>query len=320
MDLDVRRLRLLREVALRGTIAATADALGFTPSAVSQQLSTLERESATALLERSGRTVRLTDAGRLLVERTGPVLVALEEAQAALEASRQEVGGELRVAASGSVARALVVPVVGALAREHPKLRVEVLEVEPEDGMREVRLGELDLVVAHDYEHARRPHPDDLVVVDLFVEDLFVVAPAGRFAGPLSLAGLAGEVWAADPPGSSCGRAMRSTCRAAGFEPDVRYNSREAAVVLRAVLDGSAIALLPELALAAAPPGLDILAVTDVPVRRRVFGARRRGDPVRPSVALALEHLARAAQGLHVAGSVPARAQEITAPGRFSSA
>ena len=97
MDLDVRRLRLLREVALRGTIAAAADALGFTPSAVSQQLSTLERESATALLERSGRTVRLTDAGRLLVERTGPVLVALEEAQAALEASRREVGGGLRV-------------------------------------------------------------------------------------------------------------------------------------------------------------------------------------------------------------------------------
>src|SRR5438128_504007 len=147
MELDARRLRVLREVALRGTITAAAGTLGFTPSAVSQQLSALERESGTALLERTGRQVRLTDAGRL------------------------------RVAASGSVARALVIPVAAALADECRELRVTVLEFEPEDSLRELRLGALDLVVAHEYDHDRRPPAPDLVRVDLFEEDLLLAAP-----------------------------------------------------------------------------------------------------------------------------------------------
>lgn len=157
-------------------------------------------------------------------------------------------------------------------------------------------------------------------MVELFVEALYVAAPAGRFAGRLALADLAREVWAADPPDASCGAAMRRACRAVGFEPDVRYNSRESAVVLRAVRDGAAVALLPELALASAPPGVDVLEVTDVPVRRRVFGARRRGDPVRPAVALLLERLTRAARHLHVVGSSLDSAQEIRPPTSSSSA
>src|SRR5919204_2908921 len=157
MDLDVRRLRVLREVALRGTLAAAAESLGFTPSAISQQLSTLQRESGAALLERRGGRVRLTQAGQILVERTEPVLIALDEARAALEESRGTVAGELRVAAAGSVARALVIPVLAQVARASPRLHVELLQYGPDDSLREVRLGELDVVVAHEYEHERRP-------------------------------------------------------------------------------------------------------------------------------------------------------------------
>src|SRR5215469_16544817 len=123
MDLDVRRLRILREVALRGTVTAAAEALGYTPSAISQQLSALERESGTALLERAGRRVRLTDAGRVLVRRTEPVLAALEE-------SRDAIAGELRIAASGSIARALVIPVAARAAASRPSLRITVIESE----------------------------------------------------------------------------------------------------------------------------------------------------------------------------------------------
>src|SRR3954453_7347357 len=115
MDLDVRRLRVLREVALRGTVAAAANALGYPASAVSQQLSALERESRTALLERAGRGVRLTDAGRLLVERTEPILAALEHAAGALEASSGTVSGHVRISAMASVAAPLVLPVVTSL-------------------------------------------------------------------------------------------------------------------------------------------------------------------------------------------------------------
>src|SRR3954452_10344474 len=119
MQLDVRRLRVLREIALRGTLTAAADALGYTPSAVSQQLSALERETGTALVERRGRSVRLTEAARLLVARTEPVLVALEEARAALEEWQTTLTGELAVAASGSVAAWLVNPVAAQMSREH---------------------------------------------------------------------------------------------------------------------------------------------------------------------------------------------------------
>src|SRR5262249_14559526 len=101
MDLDARRLRVLREVAVRGTVTAAADSLGFTPSAISQQLSALERETGVVLLERAGRRVRLTDAGQVLVQRTEPVLAALEEAQAALEESRDSIAGGMRIAAAG---------------------------------------------------------------------------------------------------------------------------------------------------------------------------------------------------------------------------
>jgi DNA-binding transcriptional LysR family regulator len=296
MDLDIRRLRVLREVALRGTIVAAADSLGFTPSAISQQLSALERESGSVLLERTGRRVRLTDAGQVLVERTEPVLVALEEAKAALEESRTTVAGDLRVAASGSLARAFVVPTVASVAQEYPQLKITLLEYEADDSLRELRLGQLDIVVTHEYDHERRPPEPELVRVDLFAEDMLVAAPAGLFDGPVALADLKGEIWAADPPSNSCGRAVRSACRAVGFEPDVRYNSNEYSVLLAAVVHGGAVALMPRLGLAGAPAGVDVLSVADLPTRRLVFAARRRGDPPRPGVTTVLDHLQAAAR------------------------
>jgi DNA-binding transcriptional LysR family regulator len=299
MDLDIRRLRVLREVALRGTIASAADSLGFTPSAISQQLTALERESGSVLLERTGRSVRLTDAGRLLVERTEPVLVALEEAKAALEASRTTIAGDLRIAASGSLARAFVVPAIADVARKYPQLDITLLEFESDDSLRELRLGQLDIVVTHEYDHEPRPPEPELVRVDLCAEDMLIAAPAGLFEGPVALADLKGEIWAADPPTNSCGRAVRSACRAVGFEPDVRYNSNEYGVLLAAIVHGGAVALMPRLGLVGAPAEVDVLPVADLPTRRLVFAARRRGDPPRPVVTMMLEHLQAVAAQSH---------------------
>ena len=297
MDLDIRRLRVLREVALRGTIASAADSLGFTPSAISQQLTALERESGSVLLERTGRSVRLTDAGQLLVERTEPVLVALEEAKAALEGSRTTIAGDLHIAASGSLARAFVVPAIADVAEKYPQLKITLLEFEADESLRELRLGQLDIVVTHEYDHERRPAEPELVRVDLFAEDMLVAAPAGLFEGPVALADLKDEIWAADPPTNSCGRAVRSACRAVGFEPDVRYNSNEYSVLLAAIMHGGAVALMPRLGLAGAPAEVDVLPVADLPTRRLVFAARRRGNPPRPGVTTVLEHLRAIAQG-----------------------
>lgn len=298
MDLDVRRLRVLREVALRGTVTAAAEALGYTPSAISQQLSALERECATALLERAGRRIRLTEAGRLLVSRTEPVLAALEEARAALEQARDTVAGDLRVAASGSVARALVIPVAAALSAENARLRVTVDEHETDAGLRELRLGSLDVVVAHEYDQDRLPSEPDIARFSLFTEEMFVAAPSGRFTGPVAIAGLAQEIWAAEPPGSTCGRAARAACRAAGFEPDVRYVSSEPGIVLSAVQAAGAVSLMPRLALADPPRGVDILPVTGPGARRAVFAARRRGSASRPGIVLLLSRLRSAARAL----------------------
>ena len=310
MDLDVRRLRVLREVALRGTLAAAAESLGFTPSAISQQLSTLQRESGAALLERRGGRVRLTQAGQVLVERTEPVLIALDEARAALEESRGTVAGELRVAAAGSVARALVIPVLAQVARASPRLHVELLQYEPDDSLREVRLGELDVVVAHEYEHERRPTQRGLVRVALFAEDLQVVAPAGRFAAPVTLPDLASEVWAAEPPDSACGRALRSACRAAGFEPDVRYNSSESAAVFSAVACAGAVSLVPSLSCTNHPPGVVIVPLAGAPTRRFVFAAHRPGNPVRPSIRLMIDGLKQATRDITTLGIWPSDAPE----------
>jgi DNA-binding transcriptional LysR family regulator len=381
MDLDVRRLRILREVALRGTITAAAGSLGFTPSAISQQLSALERESGTTLLERAGRRVRLTYAGQALVAQTGQVLAALESAQAALEASRTTIGGELRVAAAGSVAQALVLPVAAALTASYPQLRPTVTEHDPDDGLRELRLGGLDIVVAHEYQHDQRPPAPDLTRIPLLQEDLLAALPAlpaqaspalgspaqgspaqgspaqgspaqsdwaqgapirnGQAKGslppggpaeasgsqpwtshdrpepdagaagelePVALAELADRIWAAEPAGSTCGRAVRTACRIAGFEPDVRYVSAEIGVALTAVATAGAVALVPRLGLAVLPPGVEVRPVTGVNMRRNVFAAFRAGSADRPAVALALAELAAAAARL--ATSMPG----LTAP------
>jgi molybdate transport repressor ModE-like protein len=298
MQLDVRRLKILREVALRGTIAAAADALGFTPSALSQQLSTLERETGTRLLERGGRRARLTREGEILVQRTERVLSALEEAQAALEQARGTVNGELRLAASGSIARALVIPSLAELGRCCPHLRVTVLEYDALDSLRELRSGDIDVVVCHEYEDDPQPFADDVVRVDLFTEQLRLIAPAGRFKTPIRLRNLARETWAAEPAVTACGLAFRRACRTAGFEPDVRYTSSESATLLSAVATGDAVALLPRLACTELPPGIGAFPLASAPLRRAVFAAHRRGTPVRPSVRVVLDALTAAVTGI----------------------
>jgi len=299
MELDVRRLRVLREVALCGTVTAAAESLGFTPSAVSQQLSALERESGVTLLERAGRRVRLTDAGQVLVRHTEPVLAALEEAQAALEESRDSIAGEMRLAAAGSIARALVIPVVARITAARPALRATVLECETGDSVRELLLGHLDVVVAHEYSGSESGQPPDGAVrVDLFTEDMCVAVRAGRHAARVDLATLAGAVWAAEPPQSTCGRATRAGCRAAGFDPDIRYVSSDPGVLLSAVRCAGAVALLPRLAVAEPPPGVDVLPVAGAGIRRLVYATHRRGSAGRPGIALVLASLSAAAAEL----------------------
>src|ERR671937_1936687 len=178
--LDLRRLRLLRELKERGTIAAVADALQFTPSAVSQQLAMLERETGVRLLERAGRGVRLTDPALVLVEHAGALLERAAEAEADLAAATSTVTGRGRITGFQSVALRIALPAMEALARDAPRLRCELIEAEPEQALPALALGDLDLVLGDEWEHQPLRLPDGVRRDDLLRDPVFLVLPAGH--------------------------------------------------------------------------------------------------------------------------------------------
>ncbi len=291
--LDVRRLRVLLELAEQGTIAATARSLGYSPPAVSQQLAALEREAGVALLEPEGRGRRLTDAGRELVHHAAAVLRELEAAEAALARTRTDVVGELRCAAFPSAFEHVLVPALAQLAAAHPGLRPVARELEPDEALPALRRRELDLVVGQHY--AFRPQPDDpaLERVALFEEPVRLAAPVGRFpAGPVAMGDLAEEGWVIGRTGTWCESVVLHTARAAGFEPRAAHRAQDFAVVQALVAHGMALALLPALA---GPPrtGVALHELTGPPVARAIYAAVRAGSTERPAIRAALDALQR---------------------------
>src|SRR5688500_10121882 len=238
--LDVRRMRVLREVAARGTIAAAARALAFTPSAVSQQLAALEREAGVALLDRHGGRVRLTEAGRRLVARTEAILIELEAASAELSAAAADVTGDVHVAAFPSAERALLAPAIATLLGRHPDARVRTTELAPEASLPALRLGDVDLGASH--ADTSRPAPPDprLERVDLLEDPLRVVLPPGHPAarGAVALAELADARWVATPEGTACRAILEHACATAGFRPEVPFHANDFGVLAAYVAAG----------------------------------------------------------------------------------
>ena len=302
--LDVRRLRLLRELQTRGTVTAVAEALAYTPSAVSQQLATLEREAGVPLLEREGRRLRLTDAGRGLVEHADAVIARLELAESELAAAAgDEAVGRVRIAAFQTAASGLVLPLLGTIAAEHPKLRLELHELEAEDGLELLRRAEVDLVLAEEYDYAPRERDPSLVFSDVCRDPLVLVLPAAHplcAADPetVPLAALAEEPWATPRSGTAFLASMVRACRAlGGFEPDLRHRSNDLAVLEQLVAAREAVALLPSLGGPGRVPGVAVRRTAEAPLDRSIFLAVRRGSAGRPAltaVARALREQARA--------------------------
>src|SRR5512132_3863979 len=175
--LDLRRLRLLYELHQRGTIAAVADALQFTPSAVSQQLAVLERETGVRLLERAGRGVRLTDSALALVEHADALLERAALAETDLAAAAGTVTGRGRIAGFQSVLLRIALPAMQALARDAPRLRCEVVEAEPEQSLPALALGDVDLVLGDEWQHQPWGLPTALQVHELFRDPVYLVLP-----------------------------------------------------------------------------------------------------------------------------------------------
>ncbi|MCA2228693.1 LysR family transcriptional regulator [Nonomuraea aurantiaca] len=276
--LDPRKLHLLRELAQRGTIAAVAEALSFTPSAISQQLSALEREAGVPLLERTGRTVTLTPAGHLLVEHAQDILEQLERASAALAAVRSGPSGPLRVGAFPTAARVLLPPALAELSRAHPGLRPMISEIDPADVSAVLRAGELDVALVHEYDFVPPVTDASLETEPLFGEQMYLTDRA-------TIADARDDAWIVGKPGTLCHAMAIRACQAAGFEPRVRHRIDDFDTVLAFVAAGQGVALVPRLAALAPPHGVTL---TGLPLSRRTLAAFRRGYGEHPAIKAAV--------------------------------
>lgn len=292
MEISVQQLRMLREVANQGTIAAAAERLGYTPSAVSQQLSAAEKVTGIAVLERTGRNVMLTDAGRELVRHAEMVLIHLEQAQAAVERVHGAVAGTVRLGFLESIAASMLSPLLGQLRADYPDLAMRTRWVDGIDPLALVRTGELDLAFVIDYPSAPSPMPSDLATEQVCVDWFRVAVPSTRWSGKppavLDVAELADEEFIAPPWADSCGRAVMLTCRRAGFEPDVAHEVPDYPATLRLVAAGIGVSLIPDLGLRSVPDGVTVVDPSE-PVCRTVELAYRKSSAERPAIRAVLD-------------------------------
>ncbi|HUN34996.1 MAG TPA: LysR family transcriptional regulator [Trebonia sp.] len=313
--LDIRRLRMLHEFAARGSIARTADALGYTPSAVSQQLAALEREAGTALLDRTARSAGLTDAGRRLAKHAERILAMVEEAEADLSAHAAEPSGRVVVTAFPSAAVAFA-PALARSLRAHPMLTLLLRQSSPEDGLQLVRSGEAEVAIADDWTGritaslepaAGRPGDSPangvLTHYHLLRDPLVLVVERGHSAAdpkaPVDLRALRDEPWLAAPAGEPTREAFDRLMAAVGVTPPVPSEFEGLGTVANLVARGLGIAIMPRLAVGAyerrlvvreLPAGLDLA--------RDIYAVARTASVGRPSVAVIVAALRGAARSL----------------------
>ena len=254
--LDVKRLKVLREVARSGSFSAAAEELGYTQPAISQQISALEREAGTRLLQRGARGVTLTDAGRSLVDHSDAILARLAAAEEELEAIAGLRGGRLRLASFPTAGATLVPLAIAMFSDRHPDVELSLIEAEPEDALPRLRAGDLDVALTFEYSSlpgsAHEPLNDEVELVHLLDDPMYVALPLDhRFARrrTIRLEQLAEESWSQADCAGLCGRMHVAACEAAGFEPRVGFESDDYNVVQGLVAAGVAISLIPELAL-----------------------------------------------------------------------
>jgi DNA-binding transcriptional LysR family regulator len=280
--LDVRRLVLLREVHLRGSITAAARALSYTHSAVSQQLALLEKEAGVTLLEKVGRGVQLTPAAEELVQHTSEILLVLERAEADLATSEAQVRGTLRLAAFSTISRYAIPQLIETLDDRHPALDVRFRQVEPEEGLLLLSSRRLDVLVVDSYPGTTTPVPEGLQAELLTHDPIHAYLPH-RPSDPAA-ADLTGVRWVLEPSGTESHAWGRRVCQEHGFEPDVAYESDDLLFHLRMVEAGLAAAFLPDLLVREAGATLTPSTLLDLDQRRSISMIYRSGSRRRPAI------------------------------------
>jgi molybdate transport repressor ModE-like protein len=292
--LDVHRLRVLREIALRGTLTAAAKALWITTPSVSHHVAALEQETGVKLLERVGRRVRLTPAAQRLVKSSEAVFAAMERAEAELALAREEVVGTVTIASFMSAMRPLVIPAVMALAAQYPSLTVHIEDIDQPEGFSALRSGAVDIALGLEWSLDTGPVEPDLDRERLISEPVFIALPSShpRAKGPVALSDLADDAWIA-PVDDPCRRAILHSATCGGFEPRLApISSCHYETIAAAVGAGLGVSVLPAFALeGCAIPDVVLHPLTEVPLRRLIFATMRPGSRENPAIAATLSAL-----------------------------
>jgi molybdate transport repressor ModE-like protein len=302
--LSLERLRVLQAVARHGSVTAAAAELRVTTSAVSQQLTKLERESGTTLVERSGRGIRLTDAAQLLAGHASAILSMAEQAQADVDARAGAVAGRLVLASLPTATRGLAAPALRQLAAAYPALHVELTEADPSESVPALVQGAADLVIAHDWSNAPLAAPDGVAKALLLEDPADIAVPAAHplarqaagapGGGAVQLAQLGAGPWICGTPGTSCHDWLTFTLRSARLEPRFAHRANEHATQLSLVAAGLGIAVMPRLGRGPVPEGVHMIAVRPA-LRRNIYALWRTTAARRPAIGAAVSALREAA-------------------------
>jgi DNA-binding transcriptional LysR family regulator len=310
MDLDPRRLHILRAVALRGGVTDAAGLLNLTASAVSQQLSQLELEVGIALINRTQRRVTLTAAGKILALRAERIEQELTEAKLELTALSGSVKGSVTIAGFETAIRYLLVPTFGILARTHPDLHPHVIEeVDEGKAIRELRTGGMDMLITEREDHHPEPSYHNLAIHSLVDDDYRIVVPSSWVPTPNSIRDLADRPWVVGPPESACGQALKRLTEKHAFAPQCDHVCNEFPTMLSLVAAGLGAAILPTLALG----GINSESTTITPIpsscSRRLSVVHRapRFSP-EPTVSAVVAALEEAVRGM---GFAPVRGRSV---------
>ena len=293
--LDIRRMKVLREVSAQGSFSAAAEALNFTQSAVSQHVAALERETGTQLVERLPRGVRLTEAGAVLVGHADAIIARLESAEDDLAAIAGLRGGRLRLVCFQSAGATVMPRAVATFHDRHPDVELSMREAEPEQAAQMLKAGEVDLALL--YHHPAMSIMPDLELTPLMDDQYDAVLPASHRLAKrrrLSLSDLADEPWIVSTPINGCRRITEAASREAGFQPHVAFEADDTLASQALVAGGVGITLMPRMALTALHPNVATRALSDGP-RRSVLAARMRGAFHSPASDAMLEILKQAA-------------------------
>lgn len=299
--LNVGRLRVLVEVARQGSFSAAADALSYTQSAVSQQIATLEAEMGMTMLERHARGVRLTNAGVVLVEHAKGIIARLETAETELSEIAGLRAGRLHMASFPTAGATLMPLAIATFRAAHPGVELTLAEGEPEEIVPRLESSELDLALLFEFggeESGSRIGGERLQRVDLLEDPMYLALPRAHplvRKTALSLADLRAEAWVQTSGHSPCARHVVRCAHAAGFEPNVAFESDDYQTVQGLVAAGVGVALIPELALSVVREDIAIRALSPAPPVRQVIAASPAGarpSPAAPAMLAVLEDVA----------------------------